>query len=142
VRDQVPHLLKTTGKFPNTDFLIQASKEGKSHHRSVSIALGYRLDNGGSRVQFLVRLGIFLFTTMSRTALGPSQHPMQWVPGDLSLGLKRPGREADRSPPSNAEVKNAWSYTSTPQYVFMACCLVKHRGNFTFTILVNRVVKK
>jgi hypothetical protein len=35
-------------------------------------------------------------------------------------GVKRPGREADHSPPSSAEVKNAWSYTSTPQYVFMA----------------------
>jgi hypothetical protein len=35
-------------------------------------------------------------------------------PGALSLGLKRPGREADHSPPSSAEVKNAWSYTSTP----------------------------
>jgi hypothetical protein len=32
----------------------------------------------------------------------------------LSLGAKRPGREADHSPPSSAEVKNAWSYTSTP----------------------------
>jgi hypothetical protein len=35
-------------------------------------------------------------------------------------------------PPASAEV-NAWSYTSTPQYVFMAWCLVKHRDNFTFT---------
>jgi len=29
------------------------------------------------------------------------------------LGLKRPRREAYHSPPSSAEVKNAWSYTST-----------------------------
>jgi hypothetical protein len=29
-------------------------------------------------------------------------------------GVKRPGREADHSPPSIAEVKNAWSYTFTP----------------------------
>jgi hypothetical protein len=28
-------------------------------------------------------------------------------------GLKRPGREADHSPPCNSEVKNEWSYTST-----------------------------
>jgi hypothetical protein len=28
---------------------------------------------------------------------------------------------------------NAWSYTSTPQYAFMAWCLVKHRDNFAFT---------
>jgi hypothetical protein len=33
------------------------------------------------------------------TALGPTQPPIQWVPGALSLGVKRPGREADHSPP-------------------------------------------
>jgi hypothetical protein len=41
----------------------------------------------------------------SRTALGPTQPPIQWVPGALSLGVKRPRREADHSPPSSAEVK-------------------------------------
>jgi hypothetical protein len=55
--------------------------------------------------------------------------------GILSLGVKRPRREADHSPPSSAEVKNAWSYTSTPPYVFIAWCLVKHRDNFTFYLL-------
>jgi hypothetical protein len=59
-------------------------------------------------------LGIFLFTTVSRTALGPTQPSIQWVPAALSLGVKRPGREADHSPPSSAEVKNAWHYNSTP----------------------------
>jgi hypothetical protein len=50
-------------------------------------------------------LGIFLFTTGSKTALGPIQPPIQRVPGSLSLGVKWPGREADHSPPSSAEVK-------------------------------------
>jgi hypothetical protein len=58
-------------------------------------------------------LGIFLFATASRTALGPTQTSIQGVSGALSLGLKQPGRDADHSPPSSAEVKNAWSYTST-----------------------------
>jgi hypothetical protein len=31
--------------------------------------------------------------------------PVQWVPGALSLGVKRPGREADHLPPSSAEIK-------------------------------------
>jgi hypothetical protein len=31
----------------------------------------------------------------------------------LSVGIKRPEREADHSTSSSAEVKNAWSYTST-----------------------------
>jgi hypothetical protein len=59
-------------------------------------------------------LEIFLFTTVSRTALGPTQPPIQWVPGALSLGIKQPERQADHLPPSTAEVKNAWSYTSIP----------------------------
>jgi hypothetical protein len=54
---------------------------------------------------FRQRLGIFLFTTASRTALGPTQPPIQWVQGSLSLGVKQPVCEADHSPPSSAEVK-------------------------------------
>jgi len=37
----------------------------------------------------------------------------------INSGVKRLGRETDHSPPTSAEVKNAWSHTSTPQYVFM-----------------------
>jgi len=39
---------------------------------------------------------------------------MQWIQGAISLGVKRPGREVDLSPPYSADVKNSWSYTSTP----------------------------
>jgi hypothetical protein len=46
----------------------------------------------------------------------------QWV---FPWGVKRRKHEADHSPPSSAEVKNAWKYTSTPQYAFMAWCSVK-----------------
>jgi hypothetical protein len=58
----------------------------------------------------------FLFSTLSRQALGPIQPPMQWVPGALSPGVKWPGPEADYSPPTSAEVKKTWIYTSTPPY--------------------------
>jgi len=34
------------------------------------------------------------------------------VPGDFSLVVKRPGHEAESTPPSSAKVKNEWSYTS------------------------------
>jgi hypothetical protein len=34
-----------------------------------------------------------------------TQPPIQWVPGAISLGVKRPAREADHSAPSGAEVE-------------------------------------
>jgi hypothetical protein len=57
------------------------------------------------------RVKNFLFSTSSRRALGPTQPPIQWVPGILSSGVKRQGREADHSPPATAEVKKIWIYT-------------------------------
>jgi hypothetical protein len=41
-------------------------------------------------------------------------------------GGKTTGHEADHSPPSSAEVKNAWNCNSTSQYAFMECCIVEH----------------
>jgi hypothetical protein len=92
-------------------------------------------------VQFLVGAGIFFLRHLVQTGYGSS------YPGE-----KGPGREADHSPPSNAEFKNAWNFTFTPPYVFNAWCLVskgyvfmvwysfRHRCNFTllyFTFIFN-----
>jgi hypothetical protein len=72
------------------------------------------------------RMGIFLFTTVSRLVPGRTQPPIQWLSGALSLGVKRPECEADHSSPSSAEVKNAWGYTSTPPIsLHGAWCYVK-----------------
>jgi hypothetical protein len=54
--------------------------------------VGKGLDDGGVRVP--AEAGNFLFTTASIPAVGPTQPPIQWVPGALYLGVKRPGREA------------------------------------------------
>jgi hypothetical protein len=66
------------------------------------------------------RVKNFLFSTSSRPALWFTQLTIQWVSGALYSGVKRPGREADHSPPTSAEVKKTWVYTSTPSYAFMA----------------------
>jgi hypothetical protein len=84
---------------------------------------------------YSTELGIFLFTTDPRPVLGPTQPPIQWVSGALSLGVKRPGRKADYSAASSSEVKNAWSYTSTPQYTIMAWCSVKKSTGTTLPLL-------
>jgi hypothetical protein len=98
-----------------------------------SVGIMTRLEAGRSGFYSLQGLGIFLFTSASRPALGPTQPPIQWVPGALSLGVKGTGREDNHLHPSRAEVKNAWSYTSVSPYVFMAWYIGKHRDKFTLS---------
>jgi len=71
----------------------------------------------------------------SRTALGPTQPPIQWVPVALFLGLKRSVREAEHLHPSSSEVNNVWSCTSTPQYALIVWCSVKARGRLYLFLL-------
>ena len=55
-----------------------------------------------------------------RPALGPTQTPIQWIPGVISPVVKRQWREAKDIPASSAEVKNEGSCIATPLYVSMA----------------------
>jgi hypothetical protein len=86
-------------------------------------------------------LGIFLFTTVSRPALGPTQPPIQWIPEALCLEVRWPAREAQHSPPSSAEVNNAWSYTSAPQYAFTTWCH-EYQLHFRVTTCINCLSSK
>jgi hypothetical protein len=84
--------------------------------------------------KFKSRLGPeFDFYISSGLALGLFQPPVQQVLGTLSPGVKWQELKAVHSPPASAKVKKTWIYTFTPPYVFLACCLVKHRDNFAFT---------
>jgi hypothetical protein len=92
------------------------------------------LDDWVPRVRFPAGAGNF--SLHHRVQNGSGAHPASYPVGTgrvLSLGIKRPRSEDDPSPPSSAKAKNAWSYTSTPQYVFTAWCVVKHRDSFTYT---------
>jgi hypothetical protein len=65
----------------------------------------------------------FLFATASRPALRPTQPPNLLANGQggaLSPAVKRPWRKAHHLFSSSAALKNAWRYTSSPKYVFMA----------------------
>jgi hypothetical protein len=67
----------------------------------------------------IARRDIFLFSTSSRADLGLIQSPIEWIPGALSPGVKRPEREADHSPPTSADIKNTWIYIFTPLCAFI-----------------------
>jgi hypothetical protein len=56
----------------------------------------------------------FLYSTVSRPTLGPTQSPIKWVSGAFPPGMKRPGHEADHSPLSNAEFKNGVAIPPLP----------------------------
>jgi hypothetical protein len=77
----------------------------ESRNSSVGIALGYGLDDRGSRVRFPA--GAENFSLHHRVQNGSGAHPASYPMGARGsfLGVKQPGREADHSPPSSAEVK-------------------------------------
>jgi hypothetical protein len=97
------------------------------------IALGYGLDDRGFESR--PGMGIFLFTTASRPALGPIRPPIQWVPGAPSLRAERPGREDDHSPQSSVKVKECVElYLHSPNMPSWRGAQLKRRDNFTFTL--------
>jgi hypothetical protein len=104
------------GRLALLDFIIM------NRDSVVGIATGYGLDDRGVEVRVPVQSRIF--STSPRPVLGPTQLPIQWVPGAISPGVRRPEPEADHSPPANPEVKKMWIYTSTPRYSFMAEYLI------------------
>jgi hypothetical protein len=80
--------------------------------------LGYGLDDR----EFESREGLEIFSSppCPDRLWGPPSLLTNGYQGAFSLEVKRPGSEADHPPSSSAEVKNAWSYTSTLIYAFMA----------------------
>jgi hypothetical protein len=75
----------------------------------------------------------FLISKTSKWTLKSGQPAIQWIPVALSLEVRRTGREADHSPPSSAEVKREWNYTSTPPISLHGI----YRDNFTYVTLLK-----
>jgi hypothetical protein len=122
---------------PNVNVIVLLSRTNlldvMSRDSAVGMATGYGLDNRTTRLRFPVGAGNFSLRHHVQTGSGahPASHPMG-VGGSFTGG-KRPGVKLTSHLHLVPSSKNAWSYTSTSQYVFMRWCLVKHRDNFTFT---------
>jgi hypothetical protein len=81
-------------------------------------------------VWFLMWADIHLFFSVQTCFR--AQPPIQRASEAPSSETKWFQHEADHSPPTSGEVKNAWSYTSTQPFSFMAWCLLKHRDRDNF----------
>jgi hypothetical protein len=80
--------------------------------------LNDRPGNRGVVVRFPV-WDIFIFSNAFRASLESIQPSLQWVPGALSPGIRRPGIKLTTHL-SGVEVQNKRSYTSSPPYFFVA----------------------
>jgi hypothetical protein len=102
----------------NLSSVIRAIFNFENQDSSVGIATGYGLDDRGVRVRVPVVL-IFFLPHVVQTGSGahPASSPVGT--GVSFRGVKWPGLQADHSPPTSAEIKNTWIYTSTPPYIFM-----------------------
>jgi hypothetical protein len=102
-----------------------------SRDSSAGIALGYGLEDRDFRVRFPATAGNLSLHCRVQNDSGahPASYPMD--SRALSLGEKRPGREADHSSPSSAEVKDCVKlYLHSP--IRLHGMVLKHRENFNF----------
>jgi hypothetical protein len=79
----------------------------------------------GVRYRQGAMMGFFLFPIASKPTLDSTRPPVHWMPDSLNATMKLTLHESDYKIPCSPEVKNAWSCTSSPQFV-MSWCLVKH----------------
>ena len=84
-----------------------------------AVSLHRRADARGIEVRSLAGTR-HLFSTTSTPGPVTPQPSIQWVPGSLSRGVKRPGREADQySPEASAAIING--YSDTPPRTVAYC---------------------
>jgi hypothetical protein len=93
--------------------------EDEIRHNSVGTATSYGRDCRGIRVRFPARAKDFSLCHSS------TAHPSfctMGTRGFLPWGVKRPGREDDRLPPSGTQVKNGRSVPKIPHtYLWVGC---------------------
>jgi hypothetical protein len=110
--------------------------QGLCRGSSVGIATGYGLHGRGSRVRFPAEAGNVSLPPLVPTVSGahPASYPMDTVVP--STGRAGRGVRLTTHLLLLLRSKNAWRYTSTPQYIFMAWCLVKAQRQVYPTILL------
>jgi hypothetical protein len=131
-----PHLKTWNTKFSvlSLEQISSPFSSNTSQDSSVGIATGYGPDDRMIGFRFPTEAGNFSpHHSVHTGSVWPTQPPVQWVTGALSLGLKRSEREADHSPPSSVDVEEYVElYLHSPNAPSWRGTQLKHRDNFTF----------
>jgi hypothetical protein len=102
VLTEVPHSLLNINCIKMTETIYRSYTITRSRGSVIGIATRLRARRSG--VRFPLEARDLFFSKTSRTARGPTQPPIQWVPGLF------PRCKA-------AKVKNEWRYTGTPEWL-------------------------
>jgi hypothetical protein len=103
---------------------IRLSRSSTSYIEGIPIPKSRRQDTVAG-----IETGYELVPVRSRIFSTPRRPDRFWGPpsllsneyrGPFPPGMKRPGFEAEHSPPASVEVKKMWIFTCIPPYVFMA----------------------
>jgi hypothetical protein len=84
----------------------------------------------------------FLFSTSASPALGSTQPRIHWIPWPLSPGVRLPVRDADHSPPANAEVKKMWTMPSSWLWRLCRSCINRRFGGTYRLHLQGRKIRE
>jgi len=113
---------------------ISSPLECKSHSLRHQLSPVITLDpNEWHIYEMIVQINFFSSPPSPDPLWGPPSLLSNGLPGALSLGVQRPRREANNSPPASAEVKE-WVelYLHSPNTSSWRGAQLKHRDNFTF----------
>jgi hypothetical protein len=106
-------------RHPSLHIFNSVPQKHKNRVRVVSIATGYGLHDPGFGVRAPVGARIFTSPCRPDQLWGPPNFLSNGYQGFFP-GVKWHGGEADHTPPSSAEVKEVWIFTSTPPCAFVA----------------------
>lgn len=113
--------MKTVWKFEVISSTFQVFKSigllGKITHRNrsrwiVLVQLAKWLPTGRTGMRFPVGESFLCLAATTRPTLGAMRLPIDWVLTSIYSAVKRREFETDLSPPSCAEARNKWSFTS------------------------------
>lgn len=112
--------LRSANFLPRSLFSNIQSLRGIQSEFTDRVVKGITSTSWKTEIRFPTRICLLAMT--SRCAARGTQHPIR-----LGRGVNWPEGEDGHSTPSGSDVKNMWSYISTPPYAFVVCCLVKHK---------------